>query len=250
MADEPNSDTQHNEPDPLTVGLSDRATRRHHRVRSTEAAAAAGIVYAVLALLALLRLSSFPSLSLGDAELTAWFDKTGHRAQLIGALTLASVSGIAFLWFIAVIRRRLGDHEDQFFSTVFFGSGVAYVVVWLAGAASFAAPAVAMTSLDAAEVSPASASLAGGTGAALILVVAPRLQAVFVFSTSTVILRSQVLPSWLAVVGYLMGSGMFLIPIITQPLGLAFPAWVFIVSVVMLVNRPKDLMKADSPREA
>ena len=68
--------------------------------------------------------------------------------MLIGALTLASFSGIAFLWFVAVIRRRLGDHEDKFFSTVFFGSGIAYVVVWLAGAAAFAAPAVAMTTLD------------------------------------------------------------------------------------------------------
>lgn len=250
MATSQSGDTDENEPDPVMVGLTDRAVRRHHRVRSPEAAAVAGIVYAALAILAVLRLQDFPSLGLDEAEITAWFDDTGHRAQLIGALTLASISGIAFLWFVAVIRRRLGEHEDQFFSTVFFGSGVAYVVVWLSGAAALAAPAVAMTALDAAEVSPASASLAGGTGAALILVVAPRLQAVFVFSTSTVILRSQVLPTWLAVLGYLMGLAMFVVPIVTQPLGLAFPAWVFIVSVVMLINRPRDLIEAPASEEA
>jgi len=47
---------------------------------------------------------------------------------------------------------------------VFFGSGIASVAVWLVGAAVLAGPAVAVTMLDAAEVSPASASLAGGVG--------------------------------------------------------------------------------------
>jgi hypothetical protein len=29
------------------------------------------------------------------------------------------VSAVAFLWFVAVIRRRVGDREDRFFVTVF-----------------------------------------------------------------------------------------------------------------------------------
>jgi hypothetical protein len=90
-------------------------------------------------------------------------------------------------------------------------------------------------------VSPASVSLAGGIGAALILVVAPRLQAVFIFTTSTVIMRSRVLPSWLAVIGYLSGLVLFLLPLVTQPAGLLFPAWVLVVSVVLLLTRSTDL---------
>ena len=35
-----------------------------------------------------------------------------------------AVRGIAFLWFIGVIRDRVGDREDRFFATVFLGSGV------------------------------------------------------------------------------------------------------------------------------
>jgi hypothetical protein len=70
--------------------------------------------------------------------------------------------------FVAVIRRRLGNREDRLFATVFFGSGIAYVAVWLVGAAVLAGPAIAMTMLDAAEVTPASASLAGGVAAALV----------------------------------------------------------------------------------
>ena len=38
-------------------------------------------------------------------------------------------AGIAFLWFIGVVRDRLGRLEDQFFSTVFFGSGLLFLAM-------------------------------------------------------------------------------------------------------------------------
>ena len=217
------------------------------RARSVEAAALAGIAYSILAVVALTRISSYPSLDLPESDLTAWFDDDANQALLVGSLGLASVSAIAFLWFVAVIRRRLGEREDRFFATVFFGSGIAYVVIWLVGAAVLAGPAIAMTVLDAAEVSPASASLAGGVGAALLLVVAPRIEAVFIFTTSTVILRGQVLPNWLALVGYGAGTVMFLAPIIYPPLAYVFPVWVFAVSVVLLFLRPRTLDPTNGP---
>ena len=217
------------------------------RARSIEAAALAGICYSILAVLALTRISSYPSLDLSESELTAWFDDDLNQALLAGALGLTSVSAIAFLWFVAVIRRRLGNREDRFFATVFFGSGIAYVAVWLVGAAVLAGPAIAMTMLDAAEVTPASASLAGGVAAALLLVVAPRIQAVFIFTTSAVILRSHVLPSWLAFAGYVAGVVMFLAPLVFAPLGYVFPVWVFVVSVVLLIVRPSTLDPAGQP---
>jgi len=38
------------------------------------------------------------------------------------ALNLLPFAGIAFLWFIGVVRDRLGQSEDRFFATVFLGS--------------------------------------------------------------------------------------------------------------------------------
>lgn len=240
-------------PPEASVDIDSPATGRvaAARARSIEAAAAAGICYSVFAALAMTRLSSYPSLRLSEAELTAWFDDGGNQALLVGGLGLASVAAIAFLWFVAVIRRRLGDREDRFFATVFFGSGVAHIAISLAGAAVLAGPAVAMTVLNAAEVTPASASLAGGIAAALLLVVAPRIQAVFILTTSTVILRSKVLPSWLAFVGYAAGLVMFVTPFVSLPLGYVFPAWVFAVSVTLLIVRPSSLdPTADSDKVA
>jgi hypothetical protein len=121
------------EPPPM-FDLSSPATGRFRRARSIEAAATAGVAYSVLTVVALIRLSRFPDLSVGEAELTAWYDDDAHQVWLIGALSLAAVGSIAFLWFVAVIRRRLGDREDRFFATVFLSSGIVYVAVWLVGA--------------------------------------------------------------------------------------------------------------------
>src|SRR5262249_9450428 len=55
------------------------------------------------------------------ADAGAWLaDRAGTVSLALGLLPFA---GIAFLWFIGVVRDRLGLLEDQFFATVFFGSG-------------------------------------------------------------------------------------------------------------------------------
>ena len=55
------------------------------------------------------------------------------------ALELVPFSGIAFLWFIGVIRSRLGHREDKLFATVFLGSGLLFVAMLFAGAAGIGA---------------------------------------------------------------------------------------------------------------
>lgn len=206
--------------------------------RSLEAAAVAGMAYSVLAVAGMVLLSRFPDLDMSDEEMTLWFEDAGRRAEVILGLNLVSISAIAFLWFVAVIRRRLGDREDRFFGTVFFGASIAYVGVWLVAAAVMAGPVIVLSAFDNASISSESESLAVGIGAALVLVIAPRLQAVFVITVSNVILRSGFLPRWLAFVGLATGFVMMVIPFISQPLGLAFPAWVMLVSVVILVTGP------------
>ena len=48
---------------------------------------------------------------------------------------MAPFAGIAFLWFIGVIRNRLGELEDKFFATVLLGSGLLFVGSLFASAA-------------------------------------------------------------------------------------------------------------------
>lgn len=45
------------------------------------------------------------------------------------ALTLVPFAGIAFLWFMGVVRAHLGRLEDQFFSSVLVGSGLLFLAM-------------------------------------------------------------------------------------------------------------------------
>jgi len=45
---------------------------------------------------------------------------------------LAPLAGITFLWFIAVVRDRMGQQEDRFFASVFLGSGLLFIAMYFA----------------------------------------------------------------------------------------------------------------------
>lgn len=210
------------------------SARNVTRVRSTESAAIAGVVYAVLTLISLILLNRTPSPAIGDAELMAWYDEGANRTSATAALTLASISAIAFLWFVAVMRRRIGEREDQFFATVFLGAAIVYVAVWLVAAAAIAAPAVAVTLLDAAPDSSVM-TFAYGHGAAMVLVVLPRLQAVFVMASTTIVRRTGALERWVTIFGYAVAVVLLVTPIVARSIGVAFPIWVLVVSVALLI---------------
>ena len=90
-------------------------TRR--KLTTPRAAAIAGILFALLygAGLVLIR-SSIPADRAAD---TSWLETNSRSISL--ALNLVPYAGIAFLWFIGVIRDRMGELEDRLFATVFLG---------------------------------------------------------------------------------------------------------------------------------
>ena len=208
--------------------------------RSVRSAAIAGVIYSILAIAALLLLRGLPAAGDAGATPTAWIEDPANQAALIVGLNLASVSSVAFLWFVAVIRKRMGNKEDKFFSTVFLGSALVYVGIWLVATAAIASIAVAYQRFDDASFSTDSVTFLLGFSEALILVVGPRLQGVFVLTTSTLILRTEMLPSWLAYLGYAVGTVLVVIPMVSQPVGFGFPLWVFVVSVTMLIARSQQ----------
>src|SRR5262249_20478048 len=101
------------------------------RLKTPRAAALAGILFAVLftSSYVLIRLS----IPANPADAGAWLAERGGTVSL--ALSLLPFAGIAFLWFIGVVRDRLGHLEDQFFSTVFFGSGLLFLAMAFVSAA-------------------------------------------------------------------------------------------------------------------
>ena len=217
------------------------------RIRSIEAAAVAGLVFAVLSFISLLLLSSPPDAAATDSEVIAWYSDASNRALLTLGLSLSVVSAISFLWFVAVIRRRVGDREDRFFATVFLGSGILLTGIMLVGSASLASGAVTADLADGRVPDASVLNALNGLGTSLLLVVLLRIQAVFVVSTSTLALRSNAFSRWLSYLGYGTALVMFFIPILTEPIGLAFPVWVGILSIALLIRKSDIVPEHDRP---
>src|SRR4051812_28250782 len=111
--------------------MSDQQSLTRARLKTPRAAAIAGILFSILLALifALLR-NSLPSDPLDTGE---WLSTSARTVGI--AVNLVPFAGIAFLWFIAVLRDRLGEEEDRFFATVFLGSGLLFLSTLFVGAA-------------------------------------------------------------------------------------------------------------------
>ena len=199
--------------------------------RSRRAAAIAGIIFGVLLITAL----AMARIALSEGSLESLQDDPQRRGMIRLSLNLVPFAGIAFLWFIGVLRDQLGAVEDRLFSTVFLGSGVLFLAMLFMGA-------VNSTSLMAMLVGPkpdvAVFAFARSTSQTLISVYAMRMAAVFTLSVSTVGIRTASLPRWVCYLGYLVGLTLMLAAARFQWSQLVFPAWVLLVSLALLMNRP------------
>jgi hypothetical protein len=201
------------------------------RATTPIAGSIAGILFAVLfgTSVTLIRIS------LTDAahDPTAWL-QTGV-STLRFALALVPFAGLFFLWFIAVARERLGRHEDQFFATVFLGSGILFLAMVFAAAA--AAGAIAATFVTSDFGSSNTYTFARSVVAQIFNVYALRMAAVFLASQATLWLRTSVMPRWMTYITYVVALLLLFVATQAYWVILVFPAWVFLVSCYILVSR-------------
>jgi hypothetical protein len=205
-------------------------------LRAPRSAGVAGIVFAVLFIAASWLVSPRPPDGLDATGLVDWFQTTARTSVSIATLYLAPFSGIAFLWFIGVVRARIGSREDQLFSTVFLGSGLLFVAMYWAGAAQLVS-LLGENRYDAAPPLTADAlENARAEAYAFLFVLAARAAGVFMLVTSTIILRGRIMPKAIAYVGYLIALVMLLSVSALQWIVLLFPVWVLVVSLFVLME--------------
>lgn len=212
--------------------MSEVTTPPARRLSSPRAAALAGVLFAVLftTALALLR-SALPETLTADTD---WVE-SGTTTRVSIGLSLVPFAGIAFLWFMGVVRDRFKDAEDQLFSSVFIGSGLLFLAML------FVSSAIAGGLITTAPLLTDDQSRSEITtfGRAVMLQVtniyALRMAGVMLISLATMWLRTGVMPKWLAFATYAVAIVLLLVTTLSLWATLIFPLWVLAVSILILV---------------
>jgi len=214
----------------------------HAQLKTPKAAAIAGIAFSLLLLLILWLLRT--SIPADPLEPGAWL-ATDTRAVTV-ALNLVPFAGVAFLWFIGVLRDRLAQLEDRFFATVFFGSGLLFLAMLFAAAAVIGA-VVLVASISAPDELMNSATFRFARAASYIImnVYALKMAAVFMISTSTVVIRTGIAPRWIAFLGFALALMLLIGSFFVSWSFAVLPFWVFLISVYILIDNLGGSAKAD-----
>jgi hypothetical protein len=219
----------------LVIEMDTTLEKDYRRLTTPRAAAVAGILFAMLfaASLILLR-SAIPERLNTD---TAWV-ATGYRRITI-ALGLMPFAGIAYLWFIGVVRDKLGDYEDRFFSSVFYGSSLLFLAMVFVSMAIVGGLIAGYRLNPGITIDSQVIYFSRALMIQLSNVYALRMAGVTMISLATIWIRTGLAPRWLALVTYALALALLVVVNFSLWVTLIFPAWVTLISLFILWLRLK-----------
>lgn len=200
------------------------------RLRTPRAAAIAGIVFSgLLIAILLLCLSSVPKDALDQG---AWLSRSLERVVL--AINLMPFAGVAFLWFIGVVRDRLADAEDKLFATVFLGSGILFLAMMFVAAATFGAIIAVHVARPENVINSTAFAMARAFAFSIFNVYAIKMSAVFMLVTSTLAIRTAFIARWMAGPGLVMATFLLFCSQWFDWSFIVFPVWALLISIYIL----------------
>jgi len=217
--------------------MAETAALTRSSLRTPKAAAVAGILFCVL-LAAALGLFRLP-VPADPLDSGAWLARSSGTVAL--ALNLMPFAGVAFLWFIGVMRDRLGREEDRFFATVFFGSALLFLAMLFASAAVIGAVVIVFTAQPEAMMNSTTLHFARALAYNLANVYAIKMAGVFMISLSTVIFRTRIVPRWIAILGFALALVLLLGSYYMSWCFLVLPVWVLLISLYILIDNYRSL---------
>ena len=204
----------------------------HARLRTPRAAGIAGVLFSVLLFAVFLLMRH--SVPRDPLETGAWLH-TGATNVVI-ALNLVPFAGVAFLWFVGALRDKLGQREDQFFATVFLGSGLLLLAMLFAAAAVVGAIILAFHAAPEVLVNSATFHFGRGLAYGMINIYVVKTASVFMITTSTIGVYTGLTPRWLALGGYVVAAILLVGSYYFDWSLVVFPVWVLLVSISILVD--------------
>jgi hypothetical protein len=222
------------------VMISADVEKKFRRLTTPRAAAVAGILFSLLfsTSLVLLRIAIPEDPAAG----MNWVEAGASQVSI--ALILMPFAGIAFIWFIGVIRDRLGEYEDQFFSAVFYGSGLLFLGMVFASMAIAGGILATARFIEAATLESQVIYFGRAVMFQISNIYALRMAGVFMISLGTIWWRTGLMPRWLALITYLLALTLLLIITRSLWVQLVFPAWVLVIEVYAQISHRKKAIQA------
>lgn len=211
--------------------MSDEALTRA-RLKTPSAAAIAGLLFSVLLIAAFWLLRS--SVPADPQEPGAWLHASSSRVAL--GINLIPFAGVAFLWFVGVLRDRLGQMEDRFFATVFFGSGLLFLGMLFLVATIVGGILIAFEAKPEELIGSATFHFARAAAYAAINVYMVKMASVFMITSSTVFFYTGITPRWLAISGYALSLLLLFGSYYISWSFFVFPVWVALISIFIIVD--------------
>lgn len=210
-------------------------------LKTPKAAAIAGILFSVLLLSALVLV--LQTLRLHPEDPGDWVGAQSWKVAL--ALNLIPFAGIAFLWFMGVLRDRLGSDENRLFATVFLGSGVLFIGMLFVAASAIGAILLTHAARPGELAGSLTFTLARSFAYNLASIYAMKVSSVFLITASTIVLRTGITARWTAIAGYAAAAVILLGSHLVDWTFLVFPLWVLIVSCDILL---REYRPVEGPR--
>ncbi len=201
-------------------------------LRTPRAAAIAGILFSGLLIWSLWLL--WQSVPVDPREAGSWLKATSGKVSL--ALNLIPFAGVAFFWFLGVLRDRLGQKEDKFFATVFLGSGFMFLGMLFVAASAMGSVILAHSVAPDALLGSATFVFARAFTYDLMHIYAFKMAAVFMITTSTLAINTQLTARWIAFLGYASAAFLLVGSSYLDWVLFVFPAWVLLVSLYILID--------------
>lgn len=225
--------------------MEQKSAKPRSKLKTPHAAAVAGILFSVLLMISIVLIRiSIPD----DIQDTGgWLSENGKTVAL--ALNLVPFAGIAFLWFIGVVRDRLGENEDRLFATVFLGSGLLFLASLFASAATAGGLISISLAAPGSQIDPDIYNYGRSISLQIMNVYTIKMAGVFMMTTCTLALRTGIFRRWMAYLGLALALFLLLSFGYTYWAILVFPLWVLLISVHILLA---SLGQSDSdlPQEA
>ena len=221
--------------------MEQEGTLTRARLKAPRAGAIAGIVFSILLIISMILIRT--SVPANPEDAGTWLSGSSKTVNL--ALNLLPFAGIAFLWFVGVLRDRMGVNEDRFFATVFLGSGLLFLAMLFASSAVAGGIIMFYGATAPGKLIESGIYTFGRTVIYQIInVYGMKMAGVFMISICTLSIRTGIFPRWMAFLGYTLALMLLLSIGYFYWAPLVFPLWVLLISVyILLVNLlPKETL--------